>query len=133
MEEKRIYVVVAERWKKTLRNKDGSEFYSIYIPHPPGRLAAQCAHVVSKMRIHRIIGSLSSPVAFEPITTIVLSARNEEEVAFLANVLGGRCETFYDTNNEYGGREVLTALCTYPEEKRFFDKMLGHLPLWDAK
>lgn len=80
----------------------------------------------------------SAPLTFEPITTIVLSGRNNKEL----NLLGGLLteadvpmEWFFDTNPEayYGRKSVLTAICTHPVDPKSIEEILGHLTLWSPK
>jgi len=71
-EEKRIYVVVAE----TVDTPNGVAV------QPCGRIAAQCAHVVSQMQVFR--HHLAAPEVVDiygllkPSTTIVLAARDSK-------------------------------------------------------
>lgn len=105
-EEKRIYVVVAE----TVQTSAGN------IVQPCGRVAAQVAHVVSKMQIerHRHINSGK----FTPITTIVLAASDSREMNHTMRLCWrSHLEvTYFEDANEpvYGPDPVLTAICTEP-------------------
>lgn len=124
MEEKRIYVVVAE----TVQVEDRS------IIQPCGRVAAQCAHVVSKMRL--VQAAEETVVQFTPYTTIVLGARDSKEMGHIFHLLGRnniRFEEFYDENGPvYGeGHDVLTALCTFPIEPSKLIGLTDYLPLWE--
>lgn len=138
MDDKRIYVVVSETFSAVFKGFDGAPGYlSEGCRHPPGRLAAQVGHVVSKVRTMMIIKNLAAPTHFEPITTVVLSARNDKELDLLAKLIDCYyvCEVFYDTNDEAYGvdHKVLTAIATYPVSKEWTIGILDHLPLWDPK
>lgn len=138
-EEKRIYVVIADQFThRGFYNNDITAPYFYEGSHPAGRLAAQVGHVVSKMRTMEIIESLIEPKDFEPITTIVLSARNAKEIEMLYKIMLfvlGKGEIFYDTNDADYGKDMknATAVCTYPVFKHAVEGILDHLPLWDPK
>lgn len=134
-EEHRIYVVVAEEVEVRTVAFDGM---SMIVTQPAGRLAAQCAHVVSKARVNAILSAKCAPQKFEPITTIILSARNSKELVILRALLAEakiEQEWFFDTNPEayYGPDPVLTAICTHPVHPATVDGILDHLPLWIPK
>lgn len=139
-EEKRIYVVVAEQVEVTILEHYVAESLgtTTMVTQPAGRLAAQCAHVVSKMRVNEILNSKLAPTCFDAYTTIVLSARNNKELKLLCFLME-QCrmphEVFYDKNREayYGKSEVLTAVSTYPIEPERAKLILDHLPLWSPK
>lgn len=118
-EEKRIYVVVAE----TVDTSNG------VVVQPCGRIAAQCAHVVSKMRAVVDAG-------WCPITTIVLAARDSAEMEHVLHLINKDDDTetvtFHDTNSDvYGPGEVLTAICTLPIEPWKLAGITDYLPLWE--
>jgi hypothetical protein len=148
-DEKRIYVVVAE----TVDTPNG------VVNQPCGRIAAQCAHVVSKMQVHRITAMNSQrswlrvvleaiahlvqllismkPAGhkLQPCTTIVLAARDLRELNHVKALLaefGHEHFTFEDSNPEvYGdGVEVMTAVCTLPVFASEMTLILGYLHLW---
>lgn len=133
-EEKRIYVVVAEQVEAYVE----SIGITYMVTQPAGRLAAQCAHVVSKARIREILQNKCAPDKFEPVTTIILSARNSKELVILRALLADASidqEQFFDTNEEayHGADPVLTAICTHPIHPAAVDGILDHLPLWSPK
>lgn len=135
-QEKRIYVVVAEQYQKMLFWGSAEPMFAL-ADHPPGRIVAQVAHVVSKMRIC-MIRDLMAPCIPDPITTIVLSARNDKELKLLSLfMIEGHMafESFHDENHhDYGSHNrSLTALCTYPTTPSSVDGILDHLPLWSPK
>lgn len=104
IKERRIYVIVAE----TVQPEPGPDGFSI--DQVPGRIAAQCAHVVSKVRVRMFAGcSPLVPPTFgplDPITTIVLSVNNSKELRHVQKMmhrLGYAHETFFDTNEDVYG------------------------------
>lgn len=135
-EEKRIYVVVAETVQP-------DEFTSV--DQVPGRLAAQCAHVVSKVRVLMMASqSRGEYHPLQPITTIVLSVKDSKELRHIQRMLE-RLNIlhafFVDTNEDvYGWNHasnapyrLTTAVATFPVTKFEIDDVLGHLPLWSPK
>jgi len=155
-EEKRIYVLVA----KTVQNPLGvrqvckEPSLDILAPiaetktiiQPPGRIAAQCAHVVSKMRMNLLISKLNSqspPPTFirpsaaeEEITTIILSVPDSFQLEMYSNLFRRwRVDFygFYDENEDYGFGKVYTAICTVPVFRRDVYGIVDYLPLWDGK
>jgi hypothetical protein len=129
-EEKRIYVVVAETVK-------ADAAHTLTVVQPAGRIAAQVAHVVSKMRV-------AMQAKYEPITTIILSVPDSSGLKHIDHVLAMSdlaYETFWDTNEEYGKGfspdyqilSAMTALCTYPIDPTRREGLLDHLPLWTPK
>lgn len=137
-EEKRIYVVVPETIQTTRVNwaSEVRETITESIPMVPGRLMAQCAHVVSKMWAHFVYSD------WEPTTTIVLSVRNSKALNKVLNEFrhGGfefNVHEFLDTNSEVYGTSApqLTAICTDPitqEERDGVEHIIGHLELYGA-
>lgn len=124
-EEKRIYVVVAE----TVDTSNG------VIVQPCGRIAAQCAHVVSRARLE--LAEKTGSYDWEPITTIVLAARDTAEMEHIHHLIHKDEDedvqgiAFYDTNSDvYGPGEVLTAICTLPIEPWKLAGITDYLPLW---
>lgn len=151
-EAERIYVIVADTVQP-------DQFTTV--KQVSGRIAAQVAHVVSRVRVAMTIDlvdglfesnkkkaqdALYGPDflddAFKPITTIVLSVRNSKEldhIASMLNLVGVSSETFFDTNGEvYGWDEennetrVLTAVATHPVTPDDVKDVLSYLPLWKA-
>lgn len=147
-EEKRIYVIVA----KTVQNPiyfqqvgKSAEYSGKWlwtagketktIVQPPGRIAAQAAHVVSKMCIVEFVNEGNELVG-GPVTTIILSVPDIYQLEFrqrLIESLGVVCYNFYDVNEEYGNGTVLTAICTVPVEREKLYGAIDYLPLWDGK
>jgi peptidyl-tRNA hydrolase len=150
-DEKRIYVVVAE----TVDTPSG------VVNQSCGRMAAQCAHVVSKMQVHRITSldsqkgrvrlaleaiaslvqiltslKLKSPHKLKPCTTIVLAVRDSRELNHIEALLakfGHEHFTFVDSNpGVYGdGVEISTAVCTLPVYAIDMTLILGYLHCWE--
>lgn len=120
MEEKRIYVVVA-----------GTIQTPRTVIQPPGRQIAQACHVVSKLR-----NTMNSMViGFEPITTIILQARDSAElthVQLLALKKKLQIEAFFDTNSEYGDGEHKTAIAFLATPGQA-NMVCDYLPLWGSK
>jgi peptidyl-tRNA hydrolase len=152
MNEKRIFVVVAE----TVQSGVECQGNWAFIPNPElskstnqvcGRIAAQVAHVVSKMQVERAFKNILKAISvdthipynmlsntLEPVTTIVLSVRDSLELYHIWNILnkdGIQCTDFMDDNPIYGTTEnILTAVCTYPIEPEKLRGLTTHLPLW---
>lgn len=122
---------------------------------PAGRIVAQHGHAVSMVRermlkeeILRFLnqsgkqkGNLSRVMSmchtdFEPITTIVLGARDSFELNHVFNLLDlAKIPTyaFYDSNQQdYGDPEwkVMTAIATEPVTPDEVVGILDYLPLW---
>ena len=141
----RIYVVVASK-------VDGE---TGLIQQPIGRMAAQAAHVVSKMRVEdrldgvayrMLCGSVDNKMedvsrhvdvelarSVLPITTIVLEARDSRELLHIENLLATaniRSARFVDENPEYRNGTALTAICTYPVLPEKLQGITDYLPLW---
>ena len=122
LEEKRIYVIVAE----TIFTTNGK------IIQPPGRQVAQACHAVGLFRYQQA----RDRRPYDPITTIVLQVRDTAELNHVYDLL--LCKKikrflFRDTNPEYGVREFSTAFCTEPVYKEQVEGILDYLPLWGAK
>lgn len=130
------------------------------IDQVPGRIAAQVGHAVSRMRhsilrneVHDLInGARKSKrkyndeafwfgkfkLPFEPLTTIVLGARDSFELehvyGLLRDVAGVMAYKFNDTNPDvYGEGEVTTAFATVPVFPTEVAGILDYLPLWSPK
>jgi hypothetical protein len=164
---KRIYVVVADtvqthldttgligcdnKWppKQTIRRSELTKT----VEQPAGRLIAQAAHVVSKVRhnmlkeevvrAQRIAYKNKSnemwmqfqKLFFQPVTTIVLSARDSFELYHVKNLLKNAnipYQTFFDENDPvYGeGEKVMTAVATEPVDPLDVQGILDYLHLW---
>jgi peptidyl-tRNA hydrolase len=140
---KRIYCIVAKHVVTPM---------GWHVDQPPGRLAAQAAHAVSKARLAMArkqvdrLGSLGRLHDDEwwdsvsmPITTIVLGARDIKELLHVEGLLyqvGIPVYLFYDTDQpDYGGEHVcvLTALATEPVDEGEVAGILDYLPLWSPE
>ena len=137
-EEKRIYVIVAETVQtdllgltsvdKPARTLMVSTTATKTVVQPKGRIAAQVAHVVSKMRLDTV-----ADYGTVPYTTIILGVPDSYQLAFRAFLLEihrVKCYHFFDTNEEYGPGEMRTAICTTPIERRTAGFALDYLNLW---
>lgn len=130
------------------------------IDQVPGRIAAQVGHAVSRMRhsvlrgeVHQIINEARKSkrkytdegfwfnkfrLPFQPLTTIVLGARDSFELehvyGLLRDVAGVMAYKFNDTNPDvYGEGEVTTAFATVPVLPTEVIGILDYLPLWSPK
>lgn len=151
-----IYCVVAATVQPT---KAGTSVYpdrtnvASSVVQPAGRLIAQAAHVVSLARLEMarwVIqydrGNLPIGVEVrsdglwrtlkEPVTTIVLGARDSFELYHVLHLLRkAKIQThgFYDCQQkDYGSLEttVLTAVATEPVKPDKVKGILDYLPLW---
>jgi hypothetical protein len=126
MEEQRIYVVVAGTVQVPAPRRS--------VVQPPGRQIAQACHAVSKLR-HVVAGpEIQYGIQFEPMTTIVLQARDSAELSHIQILLLKKKLTpavFFDTNDSvYGpGATVMTALAVFATKKQI-ENILDYLPLW---
>lgn len=140
IEEKKIFVIVAKTVQNPLYLQYLSEEHDTFlwtvgertktIIQPVGRIAAQVAHVVSRMRTLQV-----KAYGHLPYTTIILSVPDSFNLEFRYRLLLPKTETytFYDSNDEYGSDEVLTAICTVPIEREKLYGAIDYLPLWDGK
>jgi hypothetical protein len=139
MEERRIYVIVAgtiqvpvvpDSHKPPLRT----------VVQPTGRQIAQACHVVSQLRHVQEISPYQtiSDLAirkFQPITTIILQARDSAEMAHVYTLLNRKRlkpEIFSDDNPEYGPGSWPTAVAVFATAKQV-KYILDYLPLWSGK
>ena len=140
MEDHKIYVavaatiqvpVVADSHKPPLRT----------VVQPVGRQIAQACHVVSKLRhAQRPSNFLQDEISkainqFEPITTIILQARDSSEMGHVYRLLSRKRLTpviFSDDNPEYGPGSWPTAVAVFATKKQI-EGVLDYLPLWGAK
>lgn len=118
-EEKRIYVVVTK--------------YAGGQRIPCGMAAAQAAHVVAMLRGKQ-------GVDWKPITTIILSCRDQDQLNLVWQALGEESHLFYDTNEEFYGHSnpEPTAIAVGPISQERIEselKFLGIrlLPLWSCR
>src|SRR5271157_2126784 len=164
---KRIYCVVADtvqthldttgligcdnKWppKQTIRRTDETRT----VHQPAGRLIAQAAHVVSKVRHNMLkaeyvraqqlayknnsneVWMQFQKLHFQPVTTIVLSARDSFELYHIKNLLKNAhvlYQTFFDDNDEAYGEDqkVMTAVATEPVDPLDVQGILDYLHLW---
>jgi hypothetical protein len=114
------------------------------IQQPAGRLIAQAAHVVSKVRVFMERGkpaSLAMKFTVEPITTIILAARDSFELNHVWGLLHHakiKTHAFIDSQQpDYGfdadhlpSFEVRTAIATEPVFPEEVLGILDYLPLW---
>ena len=117
--EKRLYVVVAA----SIDTDKGR------ITQPPGRQVAQACHAVGCYRSEE-------QIRYEPVTTIILQARDTNELDHVLYLLRKKkIETFlfHDENLEYGIGVYPTAFCTEPVYKDQIKGILDYLPLWSGK
>lgn len=153
MIEARIYVLVAETVQNHLLTdgwcgkchkvpvlKAGPNTQTIV--QPAGRLAAQAAHVVARMRMRRLvrqvqqnpknIGALQS-MSDEAITTIILGVPDSFQLSFFEQLLKKQkidVTQFWDDNEDYGPHPLKTAICTEPVLKSDVRGILDYVPLW---
>src|SRR5208282_1022382 len=159
MEEKRIYVIVAETVLNPLEMKylGGKHFIMRPTPatktivQPIGRIGIQIGHVTSKMRMQRILESFERAIAKsrghvkpavlddlrvmagEAITSIAYSVPNSFDLEFrhyLLRKAGIGVFPFYDQNDEYGIGVVKTAISTVPVEASKLRGITDYLKLW---
>lgn len=154
MSEKRIYVIVAETVQNPVAHKYLSPTHYVLRPtvetktvvQPIGRIGIQIGHVVSKMRMHRIVDMIQNSrakntllwvgdmreQADEAITSISLSVPDSYQLEFYHSLLRKkfRIYSFFDTNEEYGVGAVKTAICTEPVEPSKLYGITDYLPLW---
>ena len=122
---KRIYVVIPATVE--VRNKQ-------YVVQPPGRQIAQACHVVSKLRFEDELDT--AEIYFVPSTTIILAARDSEEMIHVHNLLvrKGHEPVFFSDENEaaYGNFKPITAMAVYMLPKKTVG-ILDYLPLWGSQ
>ena len=123
----RIYVVIPEIIQITGTAEERKD-----VIQPAGRQIAQACHVVSKLRHREKKWPRSSQKAFEPVTTIILQARDSNELYHIYSLLLAENlnpVTFEDTNTEYGDRSWATALAVFASQEDVVG-ILDYLPLW---
>lgn len=145
-EEKRIYVVLPATVQVPNDTfiHNGKPFPNLqkgirHVLQPIGRQVAQACHVVSKLRFEIVEHFLSSTepdlVLFHPVTTIVLQARDSNEM--MHNFLSLRRKKldpilFSDENEEaYGKFQPVTALAVLAAPSKVVG-VLDYLPLWGS-
>lgn len=133
VDEQRIYVVIAATVQTAQRN----------VVQPSGRQIAQACHVVSKLRLRQKFSEaeylsykMQMPESeFQPITTIILQARDSAEMGHIYYLLNKKRlnpEIFSDTNAEYGPGEWPTAVAVLATKKQTRG-ILDYLPMWGPK
>lgn len=140
-EEKRIYVVIpaiVEVPAGTFihHNKSFVDFQGgvKHVVQPPGRQIAQACHVVSKLRFVTSENKVE-PNVFQPVTTIILQARDSKELVH--NYIALRSKKldpvlFSDENEAaYGRFRPVTALAVFATPKQVVG-ILDYLPLWGS-
>ncbi len=153
MEEKRIYVIVAETVQNPLEMKYVVPGHCVMRPtpdtktivQPKGRIGAQIGHVTSEMRMSTLVDTLFAKkrkllcqedlrvFASQAITTIVLAVPDSFQLEFRHYLLrraGAKVHMFFDQNPEYGPGVVKTAICTEPVVKDSLVGPLDYLQLW---
>ena len=126
--EKRVYVAVAGTVQSPTKS----------IVQPPGRQIAQACHVVTLLRHNnmylrvRVDGKAISNF-FRPITTIILQARDSNELKHVSDLLYEKKRLypvfFFDENPEYGEQELCTAIAVLATKDQITG-ILDYLPLW---
>ena len=134
-EETRIYVVVAGTIQvPVIANSSKPPLKTVV--QPVGRQIAQACHAVSKLRYEKFcIDSGDIGMPFEPMTTIILQARDSAEMGHVYSLLfHKRLEPvfFYDNNPEYGPGDYQTAVAVFASPKQVRG-ILDYLPLWGSK
>ncbi len=119
------------------------------IIQPVGRQAAQACHVVSKLRHQMLkldieeskmltsdlISVVKQRSSFNPVTTIILQARDSNEMLHVHRLLFKKKLNpviFSDTNDQYGPGEWPTAVAVLATKKQV-DGILDYLPLWGTE
>ena len=132
-EKERVYVavagtiqvpVVANSFKPPLKT----------VVQPIGRQIAQACHVVSKLRFDKdkLLNTLDQ--TFEPMTTIILQARDSAEMGHVFTLLFKKRLNpviFSDDNPEYGPGQWPTAVAVFATPKQV-KGVLDYLPLWGS-
>lgn len=122
---------------------DTTDGLTKHYPMEDGRLGAQVGHAVSKLKLsylkwHDSKDSLAVAnwLYNNPITSIVLEARDSNELVHLCRLLDKNqvhYASFCDTNKAlYGPNEVLTAVAIGPVFDWMVDGITDYLYLWKA-
>lgn len=133
IQEQRIYVVVAGTIQVPVTPNSHKPPLRTVV-QPIGRQIAQACHAVSYLRHTEERKSLQS-VTFNPVTTIILQARDSSELGHVFSLLvRKRLQPilFSDDNPEYGPGNWPTALAVYGTPKQI-KGALDYLPLWGSK
>lgn len=151
--EQRIYVAVAGTIQVPV-NPGSHKPPLRTVIQPAGRQIAQACHVVSKLRHGTeiwgcrltgnhcdslgpggFLGHTCGKIEFEPITTIILQARDSAEMYHVHYLLVRKKlkpVIFSDTNPEYGPGDWPTAVAVFATKKQV-QGALDYLPLWGPK
>jgi hypothetical protein len=126
----RLYVVLPARVEVRDRR---------IVEQPAGRQIAQACHVVSKLRLgyaQRQHAFCQSHIWADPVTTIILQARDQKEMmhGYILLVEKNFLPTlFADENPEvYGDIKPITAMAVLATPK-YVEGILDYLPLWGAQ
>lgn len=108
----------------------------------PGRLGAQVGHAVSKLKLSYLmwhapdVAEVADWLIRNPITSIVLEARDSQELRHIMRLLDKEevhYAEFFDTNKSvYGQGNVLTAVAIGPVFDWMVDGITDYLYLWKA-
>lgn len=143
MDEQRIYVAVAGTIQVPV-NPGSHKPPLRTVVQPVGRQIAQACHVVSKLRhkemkisidIESVPGPVLAVAEFQPITTIILQARDSAEMGHVYRLLDRKRLNpviFSDNNPEYGPDSWPTAIAVFATKKQI-EGILDYLPLWGTK
>lgn len=130
-EEQRIYAVVAGTIQVPVAaGTNKGPLRSVV--QPIGRQVAQACHVVSKLRRVHAGPDTQYGLGFEPMTTIILQARDSAELGHVYTLLHKKKLNpvmFSDTNPQYGPGEWPTAIAVFATKKQI-QNILDYLPLW---
>lgn len=130
--EKRIYVVLPATVQ--VPAFPGAPGKTRHVLQPHGRQIAQACHVVSKLR-HSVQFDSTRKLDFQPVTTIILQARDSNEMMHNYVMLNKRTlfpVFFSDENRDaYGDFRPITALAVWASQKQVAG-ILDYLPLWGS-
>lgn len=140
-EEKRIYVVIPATVEVPVATYEhnGKHFVNFqkgarHVVQPAGRQIAQACHVVSKLRFLASENKVE-PTEFQPLTTIILAARDSKEMmhGFLALQRRKLKPVLFSDENEgaYGNFKPITALAVLASSRKVRG-ILDYLPLWGS-
>jgi hypothetical protein len=133
-EETRIYVVVAGTIQvPVIANSCKPPLKTVV--QPVGRQIAQACHAVSKLRYEKSQHFGDVGVPFEPMTTIILQARDSAEMGHVHYLLFKKKlqpVIFSDNNPEYGPGDWPTSVAVFAQPKKV-KGILDYLPLWGSK
>jgi hypothetical protein len=132
-EEKRIYVVIPATVQVPAPAGVGYSGKVMHVLQPMGRQIAQACHAVSMLRHENPPEKHCHE--FQPITTIILQARDSRELMhnFATLVKKRLYPVLFSDENEaaYGKFNPITAMAVLAEPKQIVD-ILDYLPLWGS-